>query len=277
MITTWKLEYRFALMTFFIVCSIVGVTLSWNKTSGGETVTWAGFELLHRGDSSESRKGEQTGSGSGQRKLRVLVLWTWRASRKAWAESCTSRGHWSTRGLFSGPLYLFVSSPAVPPYVSFFLRHLAAQVLECRHHHCSMKMFSDQLAPRVDAQASSDGTGLGGWLPCVDQSGKVNVKSSRWFSLEITRDEWPWIVERSSKPALMISTLEALAVVVALKVYCGETPKKNRSSIRIVPTTTDNRGNGAALNKLVNPQQLQWTVLQQAKRPTKRLRSLACQ
>ena len=28
-------EYRFALMTFFIMCSIVGVPLSWNKTSGG--------------------------------------------------------------------------------------------------------------------------------------------------------------------------------------------------------------------------------------------------
>ena len=57
--------------------------------------------------------------------------------------------------------------------------------------------------------------------------------------------------EKSSKPALIISTLEALAVVVALKVYYGETPRRNRSSIRIVPTTTDNRGNGAALNKLM--------------------------
>ena len=57
--------------------------------------------------------------------------------------------------------------------------------------------------------------------------------------------------EKSSKPALIISTLEELAVVVALKVYYGETSGRNRSSIRIVPTTTDNRGNGAALNKLM--------------------------
>ena len=73
----------------------------------------------------------------------------------------------------------------------------------------------------------------------------------RWFSLEITRDEWPWVFEKSSKPALIISTLEALAVLVASKVYNGEEPRTNRSSIRIVPTTTDNRGNGAALNKLM--------------------------
>ena len=86
----------------------------------------------------------------------------------------------------------------------------------------------------------------------VDQSGKVSIKASRWFSHEITRDEWPWVFEKSSKPALVISTLEALAVLVALKVYYGEESRTDRSSIRIVPTTTDNRGNGTALNKLMN-------------------------
>ena len=161
------------------------------------------------------------------------------------------------RGPCLGPLYRFMSLHprdsvrAVPPYVSLFLRHLAAQISECRHHDCSMKMFPDQLAPRVDAQASSDRTRIGGWFPHVDQSGQVNVKLSRWFSLEITRDEWPWMFEKSSKPALIISPREALAVVVALKVYYGETPRSDCSSIRIVPTTTENRGNGAALNKLM--------------------------
>ena len=65
---------------------------------------------------------------------------------------------------------------------------------------------------------------------------------SRWFSLEITKDEWPWVVEKSSKLALIISALEALAIVVALKVYHGEEPRKNRSSNRIVPTTTEGTG-----------------------------------
>ena len=115
-----------------------------------------------------------------------------------------------------------------------------------------MKMYPDQLAPRVGAQASADRTGIGGWFLHVDQSGQIDVKASkRWFSLEITRDEWPWVFEKSSKPALIISTLEALAVLVALKKYYGEEPTTNRSSIRIVPTMTDNRGNGAALNKLM--------------------------
>ena len=78
---------------------------------------------------------------------------------------------------------------------------------------------------------------------------RLTLRLQSGFSLEITRDEWPCVFEKSSNPALIISTLEALAVLVALIVYYGEEPRRNRSSIRIVPT--DNRGNGAALNKLM--------------------------
>ena len=150
---------------------------------------------------------------------------------------------------FLGPLYNFLalhprdSVGAVPPYVSF-LRYLSDQIAQCRHHDCSSRMYPDQLAPWVDAQASAERTGIGGWFPHVDLSGKVSINASRWFSHEITRDEY-WVFEKSSKPALVISTLEAPAVLFALKVYNGEEPRTDRSSIRIVPTTTDNRGNGA--------------------------------
>ena len=61
----------------------------------------------------------------------------------------------------------------------------------------------------------------------------------------------PWVFEKGSKPALIISALEALAVVVALKENYGEVPGESRCRVRVVPTTTDKRGNGAALNKLM--------------------------
>ena len=204
-------EYRFALTAFFVVCSIVGVPLSWNKTSGGETVTWVGFELLHR-----TRQ-----LGISQRRADWFRKWTTEVASSssvhmASFEEGLGRVMYVAGALeyerpFLGPLYRFMSLHprdsvrAVPPYVSFFLRHLAAQISELKALH------PNQLAPRVDAQASSDRTGIGGWYPHVDQSGQVNVKLSRWFSLDITRDEWPWVFEKSSKPALIISTLEALA------------------------------------------------------------------
>ena len=40
--------YREAIMVFLELCSVAGVPLSWSKTAGGDTVSWVGFELLHR-------------------------------------------------------------------------------------------------------------------------------------------------------------------------------------------------------------------------------------
>ena len=41
-------HYRLPLIVFFVVCSTVGVPLSWHKTAVGDTVVWVGFEILHR-------------------------------------------------------------------------------------------------------------------------------------------------------------------------------------------------------------------------------------
>ena len=41
-------DYRTGLITFFVICSLLGVPLSWPKTSDGDTLTWVGFEMLHR-------------------------------------------------------------------------------------------------------------------------------------------------------------------------------------------------------------------------------------
>ena len=89
-------QYRFALISFVIVCALTGVPLSWNKTSGGETVTWVGFELPHK----TRHLGISQRSEDGRLKSRVPVPFIWDASKKDSVESCMSRAHWSTRGLF---------------------------------------------------------------------------------------------------------------------------------------------------------------------------------
>ena len=57
---------------------------------------------------------------------------------------------------------------------------------------------------------------------------------------------------RGRKSALVTSTLEALAVLVALKLLYRETRREKHTRVQIVPTLTDNLGNGALLNKLVS-------------------------
>ena len=79
------------------------------------------------------------------------------------------------------------------------------------------------MAPRVDSQASSERTGIGGWFPHRRQDGKIDVRGSRWFSLELNEEEWPWVYAWGRKPALIISSLESLAAIVAPKILYGET------------------------------------------------------
>ena len=74
---------------------------------------------------------------------------------------------------------------------------------------------------------------------------------SPWFSLVISPEEWPWVFSKSHKASLVISALEALAVLLALKLRYGEVPGRSKERVRIAPTLTDNRGNGAILNKLM--------------------------
>ena len=69
------------------------------------------------------------------------------------------------------------------------------------------------------------------------------------FSLEIKKDDFPWICDKGDKPSLVISTLEALAFLVALKLRFGEAPDADDKRVLVVPSSTDNRGNGAALNE----------------------------
>ena len=131
----------------------------------------------------------------------------------------------------------------VPSFVSFILHFVADQVAATRHYNCAEMLESSEEAPRVDAQASGVRTGIGGWFPRRGNGGTIEPKLSPWFQLEITHEEWPWV--------FAISTLEALAVLVALKLRYGEEPGCSKERVRIAPTHTDNRGNGAALNKLM--------------------------
>ena len=122
-----------------------------------------------------------------------------------------------------------------------------------RHYDCGTKISSADCTPRVDAQASDCRTGIGGWFLARDEEGRLNTWRSSWFSLEITREGFPWVFEKGNRPSLIISTLEALALLVALKLKLkfGQEPDPDEMRVLIVPSITD-RGNGAALNKLMS-------------------------
>ena len=104
---------------------------------------------------------------------------------------------------------------------------------------------------RVDAQASDDQTGVGGWLPHVNDQGRADPSQSAWFSFEVSPEDFPWFFVRGRKPSQIISTLEALAVLLSLKLFAAKQQEGQRSRVTILPTWTDNRGNGSVLNKFM--------------------------
>ena len=74
------------------------------------------------------------------------------------------------------------------------------------------------------------------------------------FSMEFNKADFPWIYEKGNKPGLVISTLEAMAVVIALKLKLryGQDWGREHTKVIVVPSITEKRGNAVALNKLMS-------------------------
>ena len=92
-----------------------------------------------------------------------------------------------------------------------------------------MVMRPWETAPQMDER---DRTGIGGQAPKLDEESRPDPWRSKWYSHEITEAEWPWIFERSDKPAWVISTIEALAVLMGLKLFYGDVAGGAHTRIR---------------------------------------------
>ena len=143
-----------------------------------------------------------------------------------WAGSCGARGPpW----VLSMSSCLCVTRSRL--YVSFFLRHLSQQLQNSKALRLRSPLASmHRQVPIV--LGSEDGSRSE--VP-LEKSTRIRPGGSRWReSLRIGR------------------SLEAIAVLVALMLCYGGEEQEHRGSIRTVPTITNNRGNGSALNKLMS-------------------------
>ena len=245
--------------------------LSWNKTSGGDIVSWVRSHKL----------------GMSQRRAEWFTRWTREVAQAGHINISTFEegfgrvayvaGALEHERPFLAPLYKFMSLRPrgsvrkVPAYVSFFLAHLSKQIEENRHHSCATEQRSSVVSPRVDAQASEGRTGLNGWLLVLDQNGTPDPWRSPWFSMEVTEKKWPWVYEKGGRPAMIISTLEALAVLISLRLLFGGTANQHRSKIMVAPTWTDNRGNRSDLNKVMSTKFSTCAVLMELATYTKKM------
>ena len=199
-------HFRPALLVFFLLCEVLGCPLSWTKTNGGTVTNWVGFELLLK----------EHALGLTERR----AAWVSVPLKRRWEEQCLRPAHWSSS--FLAPLLAFATSRPrdsvgpVPAQVAFFLRFLAGAVERERHSQCSHTCSGGE---RVDTQASDKRTGVGGWLPAERQDGRPDPPHSYWFSEEIKQEDFRWVFRREGKAARVIATLEALAMLLAVRAF----------------------------------------------------------
>ena len=177
--------------SFFVLCAVTGVPLSWNKTTGWDV---------------EFAKDEQNvGSPGGLPKSPISA-------------TCTCQQH-------SRKVYR-VSPNVAHPLCDFCPRRPVTTDTSV-----SSSVSQPSSVSPGDAQVSDTHTRVGAWLLVLSAAGQPDISISPWFSPEITAQDWPWIFEKGGKPFLIISTCEALAALLALKVF------HQRCRIAVIPTT----------------------------------------
>ena len=145
--------------------------LAWNKTFGGDTLVWVGFENLHR----------QLGIPQ-----RFAEWFTWRGPG-----ACRS---W-------GPVHRFLTMHLgtlvrrVPSYVSFILCYVRLDV--------EMQARCD-VTSAISCLTTGGTHRIGSWCATLDKNGNIDVWASPWFSLEIVQESWPWVIEEEAQPFLVI-------------------------------------------------------------------------
>ena len=176
-------EYRAALLMFFVLCDTCRVPLSWAKTSGGDTVAWVGFELLH----------SSSCLGVSQRRADWFIKWSLEVASSTYVnmsrfEEGLGRIMFVAGALeyekpFLGPLYRFLSlhprgsirrSPGLC-YVHF------ESILLVRSHipGISLPLCNDKYHARLNRPPESTPKRAlkepvsGGWLPELDSDGQT--------------------------------------------------------------------------------------------------------
>ena len=87
-------------------------------------------------------------------------------------------------------------------------------------------------------------------LPATGQDGRLDPGHSYWFSEEITPEAFPF--RREGKAARGIATLEAFAMPLAVRAFFPNAQGNQRTKLAVIPSNTDNLGNGSLLNKLMS-------------------------
>ena len=246
-------EYHKAIMALFLFLEVLEVPLSWKKTRGGFRVEWIGYTV----------DVERWRVGISEKKVRWLAEWAKRVIKEGRLVGREFKAGVGRLGFLAGavsgvrpflaPLYAVASRVGGTSYVEM---HLAVRLAISFFNFWIQQEPMRELrrAPvtsgeifRVDAAADQDGISIGGW----EVYGGVSPKEARWFSLKITRKNFPWLYAKG-EPFRTIAASELLAVTVAVIVFRKGAKWAGSEGRLSITGFTDNSSNAFLVDKFLS-------------------------
>ena len=97
---------------------------------------------------------------------------------------------------------------------------------------------------RSDAKAENGKAFVGGW----ESAGGCSTKEARWFYIELTREEAPWVFSKENDPGRVIAALELLGTLLSIILFDIKATSLLQGGCSVTGLT-DNQGNGYAVAK----------------------------
>ena len=246
-------KYHKLALSVFIYLEIMEVPLSWKKTRGGFKTEWIGYTVDL----------DRWLIGISEKKVRWLRDWVTATNKEGKILGREFKAGIGRMGFLAGavrgarpflaPLYAISARVgntsfvdlhmAVKISLEFFAEWLEGEPMKppCDPPSVAGEVF------RVDAMASDQGIMIGGW----ETFETTNPSRARWFSIEISRKNSPWLYIRG-EPHRTIAASELLAVTMAVILFGLAAKWRNRHGRLVLSGFTDNASNSYLVDKYLS-------------------------
>ena len=252
---------RLSILLAISLLIALGMPFKWAKFRGGFEYGWIGFAVSYK----------LYAVGLTEERAKWIADWTGKLIEQGVVATAEMRGgvgrlNYAAQALiyekaFLGMIYLWVCAAVasgqkqvtIPWAIRLLLSWIRRRLIE------TTKQGPGRLQPtpdfgrrdvewfRTDAKAEAGRAWIGGW----EVNGNQATENSRWFSMEVTAKQAPWVYAKANDPQRVIAALEMLATIVAIILFDPEKKRGGHSGC-VLTGTTDNKGNSYIVKKLAS-------------------------
>jgi len=239
---------------FIFVLAVLGFPFRWDKFRGGTEIPWIGYWI----------ELQTFKLGISEARAKWIVGWVRGVLRDGEVDLADlaavlgrlvfAAGPLEMVRPFLAPLYAWSSAMGyrgkrIVPWSIRFILNFIAEEFGGPGRMVEVTTQSGDCGTAFMADAKAEGTlvRVGGW-ECL---GGTPPSKARWFAVELTRKNAPWIYERGA-PFKMIAALELYTTLLCVMVFGSQWRNGKAGELRI-SGATDNLGNTFCMARLMSP------------------------